>query len=110
MATKLSQQQRILRDITEKQLDATLKDLALMLGWKVYHTFNSKFSVAGFPDWTLVRERIVFIENKRMQGKMSQAQEEWRDAILSAGGEWDLLRPDGLQQMAEILKGGRPNE
>ena len=50
-------------------------DLARTLGWRVYHTYDSRRSQPGFPDLVLVRERILFLELKSETGKLSHDHE-----------------------------------
>ena len=57
-------------------------DLALTLGWLVYHTHDSRHSPAGFPDLILVRgDRLVALECKRDGQKPTAAQVEWLEAL-----------------------------
>jgi len=77
--------------------------LARMVGWRCYHTLRSKGSEAGYPDWTLVRERVMFVETKASKTPVSPAQKEWIRALLVAGAEAYLVRPEHLQDMATVL-------
>lgn len=63
------------------------------LGWRAYHTHDSRHSAAGFPDLVLVRERIVYAELKTTKGKLSPSQAAWMEALRAAGGEVYLWRP-----------------
>lgn len=98
----------ILDAMLEKEWDALLfnsqKGLAPMLGWRLcYHTLRSKGSQSGFPDRVLVRDRVIFAELKRDQGKPSKAQKEWLDELASAGAEVYLWRPGDLDEIATVL-------
>lgn len=98
----------IIDALLEKEWDALLfnsqKGLAPMLGWRlVYHTLRSKGSQAGFPDRVLVRDRVIFAELKRDDGKPSPAQKEWLDGLAAAGAEAYLWRPADLNEIATIL-------
>lgn len=95
-------------DLLEKdfarQLFETKKGLATLTGWnRVYHTFRSRNSPAGFPDWVLIRDRIIYAELKSEKGKPSDAQIVWLDALALAGGEVYLWRPSDLDEIAQIL-------
>lgn len=69
-------------------------DLARLLGWKTYHTFDSRRSEPGYPDLTLVKgRRLVFAELKTEKGRMTAAQDEWLEAFLQAGAEVCVFRP-----------------
>ena len=71
--------------------------------WKIYHTFRSDRSAPGFPDIVAVRERCVWIELKRVGGKLRPEQEEWRDALISAGQSWYCLTPDMWDEIERIF-------
>ena len=58
----------------------------------------------GYPDLTIARERIVWIEFKAEGKYLEPDQKKWRDAILQAGGEWYLVRPSDWDKIVEILK------
>jgi hypothetical protein len=59
---------------------------------------------AGFPDFCLVRERIVFIEAKSGTGRLSAEQKAWRDLLESAGQEYVLVRDNDLDALAVRLR------
>lgn len=90
-------------DMTEKEWSAQVADLCRMLGYRRYHTFRSDRSPAGFPDETLVRDRIVFLELKTEKGKLSPAQRDWLTALIRADGEAYVVRPSQLQLLAAAL-------
>lgn len=92
-------------DWTEAVWQAQLRLLAKTLGWLVYHPHRSERSTSGFPDLTLVRERVVFVELKR-QHKAAQLrpdQELWRDRLLAAGAEWYCWRPLDVDECMRVL-------
>lgn len=72
--------------------------------WRWYHTHNSRRSVAGYPDLTCVRERVVFIELKTEEGVESADQLNWIDDLKRAGAEVYVFRPSQWWEIAEILK------
>ena len=74
-----------------------------MVGWEAYHTLRSKGSEPGFPDWTLMRERVIFLELKRESGKPSPAQKFWILGLLKAGAEVYIARPSDLATLSTIL-------
>jgi len=85
--------------VTERALQAAIIEMAQFFSWRVAHFRTSldahgnyQTAVAGdgsgFPDLVLVRDRIIFAELKVGKNKLSFAQESWRDAILTAGGNW----------------------
>lgn len=95
---------------TEKEWLEQIRKLAGTLGWLCYHPHQSKFSEPGFPDLTLVRERVVFAELKRhgAAAKLSPRQEVWRDRLLDAGAEWYCWRPGDADDVVRILGRRQP--
>lgn len=86
----------------EKVLQEQCRQLLVLLRNKsdvleFYHTFNSVHSEPGFPDWvvcfkrtwlgkdgaryTLDQPAVAFVELKSAKGKLSAAQERWREAL-----------------------------
>jgi hypothetical protein len=96
-----------LTDLTEQEWDGQLfrskKGLANVLGWTHYHTLRSRGSAPGFPDRTLWRDRVIFVELKREGGKPSDRQREILTGIARAGGECYLWRPSDLDEIATVL-------
>lgn len=89
--------------LTEKEWASQVADLARQLGWKRYHTYRSSRSPAGYPDETLVRDRVVFLELKTETGKLSSSQHEWLTALYKAHAEIYIARPHDLQTLAQVL-------
>ena len=50
--------------MTEKEFQRLVVDYATLHGWMHYHTHDSRRSTPGFPDLVLVRERIIFAEQR----------------------------------------------
>ena len=78
-------------------------------GWHVQR--NSWVGVGnqymkGFPDLVCVRRNVLFVELKTFFGQLKPAQEEWRDWILAAGGQWELWRPQHWDEIKQKLEGG----
>ena len=51
--------QRAVDLISEKDFQQQVKDLARMLGWKTYHTYDSRRSDPDFPDLVMARRRPI---------------------------------------------------
>lgn len=68
---------------TEAQFEQAVTQLAELHGWRVYHTRNSKGSVAGFPDLVMVKpgQPVIFAELKRESGKVTKAQADWNNVL-----------------------------
>lgn len=92
-----------LHDLTEKQWQAQVVELAHMLGWRHYHPLRSKGSPAGWPDLVLCRERLVHLELKTETGTTTPAQREWLRALQAAGAEVYVARPRHLDALARVL-------
>ena len=93
-------------DISEKQFESQVKDLAKIFGWKYYHTWRSFHSPAGFPDCVFVRQsRLIFAELKSRKGKLSPDQEAWLECLKATSKcEVYLWRPDDIEQITEVLR------
>ena len=68
----------VARHMPEKQLQANVVELAELLGWMVYHTYDSRKSAPGFPDLVMVKApRVIIAELKTEKGHTTDAQDEW---------------------------------
>jgi hypothetical protein len=90
--------------LTERQWQAQVVDAARLLGWRVYHTHDSRRSEPGWPDLALVRDRLIMAELKTDRGRVSLAQREWLDALRAADVETYLWRPADWDDVIAILK------
>lgn len=95
---------RLATKVTEKEFQSQVLTLAHLQSWLCYHTFDSRRSAAGFPDLTLVRERVVFIELKTDTGKLSASQEHWIAALRKAGAEVHVFRPSQWDEIEDVLR------
>jgi hypothetical protein len=87
--------------------------LAKMQGWLIFHASPKmvrpgvwRSDGRGFPDLVLVHKGgrgIIFAELKTDLGRLSEHQLDWGEAILTAGGEYHVWRPQHLQAIAERL-------
>ena len=93
-----------LEDFTEKEWQAQVVSLAKQMSWKIYHPFRSDRSEPGWPDLSLVRDRIVMLELKTEKGKLSDAQKDWIRALLNAQVEVYVCRPRHLEELAYVLQ------
>ena len=91
--------------ITERQWQEQVEELAAMLGWKKYHTWNSIKSDPGFPDLVLVRPpRLIFAELK-VDGKKPDARQlAWLDDVRECGVQSYLWYPEELEKVKEVLR------
>lgn len=88
---------------TERQFQAQVIALATRLGWKVYHTHDSRKSQPGFPDLVLVRECVLWVELKTNTGKLTPEQATWLSLLEHAGQETAIWRPRDWDTIAERL-------
>jgi hypothetical protein len=96
-----------LDDVLEKTLERQVVQLAQTLGWLRYHTWRSKNSPAGYPDETLVRDRLILLELKREKSRTTEHQRQWLRALQKADVEVYLIRPRNLQALAAVLAARR---
>jgi hypothetical protein len=83
--------------MSEADLQASIRDIAEALGYRVYHTHDSRRSDAGFPDLVMVRgERLVFRELKRAGKHPTEPQRAWIRDLEATGADVDVWRPDDL--------------
>ena len=74
-------------DMTEKELQSAVIDIATRLGFSHYHTHDSRRSAKGFPDLVLASDerqtdeqgfnRVLFVELKAENGRLTDEQMKW---------------------------------
>ena len=89
--------------ITEKAWMAQIVQLAKLMGFSVYHPFLSIHSERGFPDLTLVRERLILVELKTEKGKLTLDQERWIEMLRKANVEIYVWRPSDFDEVVRVL-------
>lgn len=95
-------------ELTERQFQQQVVDLARAFGWLAYHTFDSRRSAPGFPDLVLahpLRGRVIFAELKREKGHVTQQQRGWIDALAHVERRVVLLQQ---QHVDGLARGGQP--
>ena len=105
--TPLTPRQIAWLSASEKKFATTVAGFMRRHGWRVQRNGwigVGNQHVKGFPDMVCIREAILFVELKTTTGKLKPAQEEWRDCILAAGGQWELWRPRDWEALKERLK------
>jgi hypothetical protein len=99
----------VLQAESEAHFQTRVMRAAHVLGWwLVYHTWDSRRSPSGFPDLVLINEkqrRHIFVELKTERGRLTVAQERWRDGLLGVGVEWYLWRPSQWDELIGVLRG-----
>lgn len=93
------------RALSEAQWQEQLVAIARAAGWLVYHPHDSRHSESGYPDLTLVRERVVFVEVKAPapKGALSYEQAVWLDRMLKAHAEVYIGRESDTAALDAIL-------
>ena len=89
---------------SERDFQREVVKRALIFGWKVYHTYDSRRSAPGFPDLVLVREHVIFAELKTAKGTVSKEQEAWIRDLQYANATVYVWRPGDLEAIVEVLR------
>lgn len=89
--------------MTEAQLQDAIVEAARVLGWRVAHfrpaltqhgwRTPGSYDAKGYPDLTLVRDRVVFAELKTERGALTDEQRAWGSALRLAGAEHHVWTP-----------------
>ena len=105
------------RQISEKQFQQQIIELAQRCGFLVYHTFDSRRSEPGFPDLTLCHPTeprpIFFLEVKAEKGRVRPEQRKWIEALDPGPVMQDyviarIVRPSDWWWVEQSLTGGNP--
>lgn len=99
--------------LTEKEFQQTVVDLAHHFGWIVAHFRPARtikgwrtpvaFDAEGYPDLTLLRDRIIVFELGVEGKELAPAQRRWLEAFDKAGGEAYFLLPSDMEEIKKIL-------
>lgn len=97
----------LLAEKPESEYQAEIVKLARTLGYRCYHTFDSRKSEKGFLDLVLLKPpRLIIAEVKTEDGKLSKEQLEWYGALcLCPGVEVYVWRPRDWNEVIRILSG-----
>ena len=91
--------------ILERDWQQLVEDTARCCGWLVHH--SQAGTGPGFPDLVMAKDmQILYAELKTEVGHLSPEQEQWRDALQTAGAEYHLWRPadwDAVQQILGVV-------
>lgn len=98
--------------MTEKELQQNVIALARMLGWKTYHTFDSRRSDVGFPDIVAIHpeHHWTFVAELKREGKLpTEDQHRWISYFHGAGIRVFVWHPiDWLDGTIERILRGDP--
>ena len=97
---------RVAGELTERQWQQRVVDLAQLRGWRHFHAYSSRRSPAGWPDLALVRTgRLVLAELKTERGRVRPEQHVWLEQLATvAGVEVHLWRPSDWPQVQQVLR------
>lgn len=91
----------------EAGLEAAVRTLCKATGHLFYHTYNSKRSAPGFPDWAIIHPEggpLYLWEGKSHEGQVSPAQRRWLDALGKATQvETGVVRPSDWPLLQHLL-------
>lgn len=100
--------------VPEATWQAQFIELAHLFGWRIAHFRAAKSARGwrtpvqgdgkGFPDNVLVRERVIYVELKRVGKKTTPEQQEWMDWLMMAGQECYVWTIDDMEQAVEVLR------
>ncbi len=118
MAARLTDRDRYLRSIPERDVQDTILRTARATRWRIMRVSDSRKPVrrdgrvtlvgdelcAGWPDIFLCRPPRTFaIECKTETGKLTVAQQEWLRDLRASGIEIAVARPSTLDEIIQRL-------
>ena len=105
--------------VREADFQQAVAEFAQLVGWRVAHFRPARnhrgrhmtpvaYDGVGWPDLVLVRDRLIVAELKTKQGRVTDQQQAWLDALAAAGVETYLWRPDDWPDIEAVLTRRRP--
>ena len=99
-------------NISEKDFQAQILQLAQLAGWLCYHSYDSRKSIGvGYPDLCMVRENrhgtasLVYLELKKEKGKVTKLQLWWLELLGEVPGVIaKVVKPSDWEAIVELLK------
>lgn len=99
----------------EREFTKTVIQMAQRFGWHVAHFPRARSdkgayltpvagNAKGYPDLTLVRERVLWAELKIPPNGLTVEQAEWVAKLASAGQEIRVWTPDDWPEIERVLK------
>lgn len=100
-------------EISEAKLQKLVEQYCRDKGLLFYHTHDSRRSVAGYPDLTIISASgVLFVELKSETGRLSRSQRAWIDAAIATKTPVRVWHPaqwrDGtiITELDRIAAGG----
>jgi hypothetical protein len=101
-----------MHDASERLFQDKVEQIAKMNGWLIFHASPHlvrpgvwRSDGKGFPDLCLCHPSrgLIFAELKSQEGRLSHDQKLWAEALLNAGVEHYVWRPNQLDLIAMRL-------
>lgn len=92
--------------VTEADFQREVVQAAGLLGWRVFHAFDSRKSAPGFPDLVMARgSRLIMAELKRENGRVTADQQAWLDDLARVTTlDTFLWRPSNWAEVEAALR------
>jgi hypothetical protein len=101
----MTRRQKVIPKIKEREFMAQVVELAKLRGWRIFHPFDSRHSVAGFPDLLLIRKyALIVAELKVGKRQLTQEQLGWLDAFDGASVRSYCWRPTDWPAIEKVLE------
>jgi len=101
-------------DLTERQFQDQIVELAHRFGWLVVHHGGNQhkrayYDTTGFPDLLLVGPtgKVLFRELKAAAGKLTVSQERWAHLLEERKADYALWRPADWVNIVTLLSDGK---
>jgi hypothetical protein len=101
--------------ISERDWQRQVTDAAELFGWTWVHFRPARTERGwrtpvsgplgkGWPDLTLIRERVVYVELKAQGARLTPEQQAVHEALVRAGAEVQFWRPSDLNAAVDVLR------
>jgi VRR-NUC domain len=100
--------------VTERDFQKAVTDALTLFCWRWTHFRPARSSkgwrtplsgASGFPDVVAVRnDRVLYLELKAEDGRLSAEQAEWLTALALAGADVHCWRPSDWDVAVEVLR------
>ncbi len=93
-----------MKQTPENRVKKVVKDYLKWHGWFVFHILQGLGSYPGIADLIAIKDgRVLFIECKAPNGKLSEKQDSFRSEIWQHGGEYVVVHD--LNELTLYLEG-----
>lgn len=80
--------------MSERDLQENVRQLAVSLGIRYYHTYDSRRSPSGFPDVVLASPPSLLVrELKAERGRVTPRQRQWLEDLHGCSCDAGIWRP-----------------